>query len=60
MPRQTRVPYGCASLKSAEQLRVFCPPKKRAEMMAHCPIFGRNLLIRRSFLHERHELVEVL
>ena len=49
------------SPKTAEQLRVFLSTEEvRAEMMANRPIFGLNFLIRRLFLHERHELVEVL
>src|SRR5205823_10218103 len=40
--------------------RILSTEEARAEMMAHWPVSGLNFLIRRLFLHERHELVEVL
>ena len=40
--------------------RILSTEEAQAEMMANWPFFGLNFLIRRLFLHERHELVEVL
>jgi hypothetical protein len=49
------------SPKTAEQLRVFLSTEEaRAAMMAHSPVSDLNFLIRRLFLHERNELVEIL
>jgi hypothetical protein len=40
--------------------RILSTEEARAEMMAHSPVSDLNFLIRRLFLHERNELVEIL